>query len=183
MDHSEILAFHYGQALELAKTSGKDDDRGVLEDRARRFLLMSGDRAVGLDPLTAESYYRQALDLVPANSPDRPEVLVKSGEAAALHGDLQTAESLLQEAIDGFGEDGQRAVRAAATKVSLFDVVRDRGEIARARRILDDALRVLERDPPGPELARAYVARARDGFLSGRTEQSQEWSEKALVLC
>src|SRR5262249_8993982 len=39
-DHAELLAHHYGQALELERAAGRGDDVRELEERTGRFLLL-----------------------------------------------------------------------------------------------------------------------------------------------
>src|SRR4030095_7662603 len=74
-DHADILAHHYGQALQLTKAVGLDDDPRELEVQVRRFLVMAGDRALELDAQKAEAFYRQALALSPPGHPERALLL------------------------------------------------------------------------------------------------------------
>src|SRR5439155_3910753 len=60
-DHAELLAYHYGQALDLTRAAGASDDAKQLEEPTRRFLGMAGDRALRLDVGVAAVYYQQAL--------------------------------------------------------------------------------------------------------------------------
>jgi len=49
-DRAEIIAHHYSQAVALARATGEQARRlAELEERARRFLILAGDRAIGLD--------------------------------------------------------------------------------------------------------------------------------------
>jgi len=97
-DKAEILAYHYGQALELARAAGAVEDGERLEGLARRFLVLAGDRAVQLDVAKSEVYYRRALELLPEGHPDRAEVMAKAAETAWLAGRLLEAEEEMRRA-------------------------------------------------------------------------------------
>ncbi len=180
-DKAEILAYHYGQALELARAAGAVDESERLETPAGRFLVLAGDRAVQLDVAKAEGYYRRALELLPAGHPDRAEVIAKAAETAWLAGRLLEAERGYEEAI----ADARRqkdVLRAGEVMVDLVASLRDRGETRRARAVLDEAVALLERERPGRELALAYLHVARDDAVSGRARDCLESSERAIRL-
>jgi len=180
-DHAEILAYHYGQALELARAAGDAGESSELEDPARRFLVLAGDRALELDVERAGGHYRQAVDLVADDDPDRPRVLVKLAEAAWLAGRLPEAERGYEEAIPELQRQDD-SLAAGEAMVALVASLRDRGETKRARELLARAIELLEREPPGRELAVAYVHAARDHALAGHGRECLEWSEKAVEL-
>ncbi|MBA3718568.1 MAG: AAA family ATPase, partial [Actinobacteria bacterium] len=48
-DLADVLAYHYLQALELARAAGQSAEAAEFEAPALRFLLLAGDRALGLD--------------------------------------------------------------------------------------------------------------------------------------
>ena len=48
-DLAEVLAHHYVHALELTRAAGQSGEATELEASALRFLLLSGDRSLGLD--------------------------------------------------------------------------------------------------------------------------------------
>jgi class 3 adenylate cyclase/tetratricopeptide (TPR) repeat protein len=180
-DHAEFLAYHYRQALELARVTGAAEEVEELEPLARRFLVLSGDRALKLDVAAADAYYSQALELFPSEAPERVEVLWKGAEAAWLAGRFSEAESQYEAAIADFRVRGDM-LHAGEAMARLANALRDRGKTARARALLDEAIELLEREPRGPELAIAYLHNARDHNLSGRHAEALEWSEKALAL-
>ena len=51
-----------------------------------------------------------------------------------------------------------------------------------ATQLLEEAIEVLERDPPGFDLAFAYVRRAAEIVLSGRAQEGLEWCRHALPV-
>jgi len=180
-DHAELLAYHYSQALHFAQASGASEEARQLEAPARRFLVMAGDRAMWLDIAKAETYYRRALELPTPGDPERGKVLAKAAEAAWLTGRFPEAERGYEEAIAELRAQGN-ALGVGDALVSLSFVHGFRGETARARALLDEVITLLEREPPGAELAHAYVQMARDHMLSGHTRECLEWSGKALAL-
>ncbi|HET9462000.1 MAG TPA: BTAD domain-containing putative transcriptional regulator [Gaiellaceae bacterium] len=179
-DHAELLAHHYLRALELRRAVG-DDPTAQLEERAVRFLALAGDHALQLDVSRAESYYRRALELLSSHDERRPRILAKIAEAAWLAGRLPEAESAYEEIIPAFQRLGD-ALGAGEALVGLVQSLRDRGETERSRRLLAQALAVLESEPPGRELALAYLHQARDAMLEIRPTECLEASEKAIAI-
>jgi predicted ATPase/class 3 adenylate cyclase len=176
-DHAEMLVHHYGEALELTRAAreGVQD----LEEQLKRFLVLAGERALRLDVTNAESFYRRALELLPHGDPQRPTVVARAAEAAALAGRYPEAEAGYVEAITDFRARGNR-LRAGEALVKLAAIVRDRGERDRAGLLLAEAVELLEREPPSAELVLAYSHAARYYHFSGGSEQALEWEEKAI---
>jgi class 3 adenylate cyclase len=181
VDHAELLAHHYVEALALAKATGEVDEAGELEQGARRFLVMAGDRALQLDVERAAAYYANALELLTGDAPERPSVLAKLAETAWLAGRLPEAERLYAEAIPAFRRAGD--VRAAGeAMIGLVQALRDRGRTQDARELLADATALLEREDPDRELALAYLHAARDASVSGRMSEAIPAAEQAIEL-
>jgi class 3 adenylate cyclase/tetratricopeptide (TPR) repeat protein len=180
-DHAEILAHHLTEALDLLAASGATSEALELHDQAMRWLRLAGDRVLGIDARRAEAHYLKALEITPLEGPDRAELLVKTASAQHRAGKETQAEALLQEAVEAFGALGEQ-VRRGEALVLLFHVLRDHGQTVQARTVLTEAIEALEREPPGPELARAYVATARDLSLASRAG-ALVWAEKAFSMC
>lgn len=181
IDHADILAHHYGQALQLAKAAGLDDDTRELEVQVGRFLIMAGDRALEFDARKAEAFYRQALKLSPPRHPDRARLLGKTAEAALVGGRLSEAQRDFEEAIVEFRAQGE-VLGAGETMARLARTYWFRGETDRKRTLLAQAIELLEREPPGRELALAYTHSAADHMVANRSPDCAAWSEKALAL-
>src|SRR5215218_8038269 len=75
-DLAEVLAYHYLRALELAEATGDTEQADGLAAPARRFLVLAAERALGLDTAQAEARLARALELCPADDPERPDLLV-----------------------------------------------------------------------------------------------------------
>ena len=181
-DHAEFLAHHYGQALALARAIAADEaEIHKLEDRTRRFLVLAGDRAFSLDVAAAQTYYRRALELSPVGDRGLAELLLKTGEAAYQAGELEEADLRFREALEEARKRGNRVLEGEAG-VRLSNLTWFRGERERAWSTLVAAVELLEREPPGPELARAYAQTARDHMLAERSSEAVETANKALKL-
>jgi class 3 adenylate cyclase/tetratricopeptide (TPR) repeat protein len=179
-DHAELLAHHYGQALGLAEAAGLTDLHD-LKETTGRFLVMAGDRAFQLDVGRAESYYNQALPLIRPSHPERGRVLTKVGRAAFQAGRYQEGERQLEEAIGALQATGD-ALGEGEARIWLARHFWQRGEAARSDDQLDQAVRILEGLPRGPELSHAYAHRAAQRALRGRPEEALPLAEGALAL-
>jgi predicted ATPase len=73
-DHAEILAAHYTTALELAQAA-KDPLAGELAISTARYLMLAGDRAMGIDMEAAERHYAKAFAMTGPDHPGRAELL------------------------------------------------------------------------------------------------------------
>ena len=180
-DHAEFLAHHYGQALELARAAGDDTEARELEEPTGRFLVMAGDRAFPLDVRRAEEFYRLALECVVTGHPERARVLGKAADAAWLGGRSTDAERYCHEAIEASRARGNPLGEGEAM-VRVATALKFRGETQGAWDLLHEAVAVLEREPPGSELVRAYGQLARDHMLGGNDEECLQFSERTLVL-
>ncbi|MDQ3530802.1 MAG: AAA family ATPase [Actinomycetota bacterium] len=178
-DHSEVLAHHYTQALALARAAGDVEVENLLEP-TRRFLILAGDRALELDAAKASSYFRQALELLPSGHPERAPTLVKAGTSTAQEGALDESEHYYEAAIAEAKTGGDTATQGEAM-ISLASLCWWKGD-ARRESLRAEAIEILERQPPVPELAYAYAGAAQSAFFSGQPQLALEWSGKALAL-
>jgi class 3 adenylate cyclase/tetratricopeptide (TPR) repeat protein len=181
-DRAEIIAHHYSQAVALARATGEQARRlAVLEERARRFLILAGDRAIGLDVSQAHAYYQKALALCPPDHPERPRIVAGTARAAFQSGRVEDAAVAYEEAIAGFARHGD--VRGQGEALNrLCSVLWDQGETRRSRAVLLQAIELLEHERPGPELCSSYAQMAADRVLSGHSEEAPAWADKALAL-
>jgi tetratricopeptide (TPR) repeat protein len=123
-ERSELLAHHYGRALELARAAGQPT--GDLLDRARLALRDAGDRVTGLGAhVTAARYYTQALAIWPPDDAERPDLELRAGEACCLG--EGTGEDLLVSARDGLLANGDRG-RAAEAEARLGHLAYAKGQ-------------------------------------------------------
>jgi class 3 adenylate cyclase/tetratricopeptide (TPR) repeat protein len=181
-DLAEVVVHHYGQALAYARAAGEPEAQVLeLTEAARRFLVLAGDRASNLDLDRAGSWYRQALDLSPPGHPQRPQLLARAGRVAFQAGELAEAAAAYEEAIAGLREQGD-ARGLGAAMVRLAPVRGNQGDTRGATAVLTDAIELLEREPPSPELCSAYEGMAGDRVMSGHAREALKWVDKALTL-
>ena len=181
-DLAEVVAHHYGQALTYARAAREPQARiDQLIEPTRRFLILAGDRTINLDLDRARAYYRQAVELGQPRDPERPHLLVRTGRVAFQSGDYPEAVAVYEEAIADLRRQGDTQV-LGATLGRLATVYWNQGDTRRANAVLSEAIELLEREPPGAELASAYVRMAADRVVSGHARDALEWADKALAL-
>jgi len=175
-DHAELLAHHYTQALDLTRAVGTAAG-DELERSARRFLVLAGDRAMSLDLEKAHSYYRRALELFGADELERGEVLMKL--VASRQGLIEDAETALLEALALFRAHGNE-IREGAALQELGHWAYLRGDGERSRQRQSEAIELLERHPPGEELASALTRHAGTFAVATQPREALVATEAAL---
>jgi DNA-binding SARP family transcriptional activator len=157
-DHAEMLAHHYSSALEYAEVAGSPDPD--LAQHARLALRAAGDRALVLASYAAAArFYSAALELWPAEDPDRVWLLVHTGRARnAADG---TGTDLLERGLEELRSRGD-ADGAAAVAVDLARCSWSGGDRDAAYSYVDEALQLARRR--GASSARAYALVARAGY-------------------
>jgi class 3 adenylate cyclase/tetratricopeptide (TPR) repeat protein len=181
-DVAEVLAHHYVEGLELSRAAGESEaERSDLEAGAARYLAMAGDRAVRLDLAKAEVYYRRALELLPPEHTERPKVLASAARTAMMAGRFPDAARLCAEALKIYRSQGD-AMGEGSAMAQLGTIVNKMGDVGRSLSILDEAVAILENEPPGRALADAYARAASVHLLTGDFAGCLAWSEKGLVL-
>jgi len=165
----------------LATASGRHHEVERLETSSCRFLVMAGDRALDLDVPRAHSYFERALRLMPAGHADRGKVLIQAGEAAWMLNRFAEAVQAFDDSLEEFRRQGDM-IGVGDVKLYLASIAYVRGDTEQSATQSSEARAVLEQQPPGPELAGAYVQAAGEHFSAGRFEDALEWSQKALAL-
>ncbi len=180
-DRGELLAYHYGQALELARATGVGGDRDELRDRAVRALVLAGARAAHLDAGSAERHFRRAADLLPEGHPDRPRILLHLADAEVSRGSFAASRRTFDLAISGLlaVDDMIGVGEALALKTRALQRL---GDMRDSETFLGEAISILEQEPPGPELARAYSRMAGHWLMLGRFERCRDFAERGLEL-
>jgi tetratricopeptide (TPR) repeat protein len=178
---AELLAYHDGQALELAKASGLRDQTPELQKRYLRSLIEAAEAAMSLDVGRAARHYGGALELVPTDDPDRAALLVRAAQSSARSSRFEEAERMYQEAI-ALARHSAHARLAGDALVGLASVLWHRGETARHRAALNEGIQLLEAEGPSRELTRAYAEEAFTQTVSGHLQEGVSWSNKALEM-
>jgi len=178
-DHAEMLAYHWGSALELARASGSDDTE--LADSARLALRSAGDRAFALNSFAvAAAQYEDALALWPEDDTERPQLLFDYARALHWAYDEERQEAALENARDVLLQSGDPD-RAAEVEVLLARMFWDRGEgvgvdehIARAEELASGSASASS--------ARVLASSARFLALASKNEEALNTANAALAI-
>jgi class 3 adenylate cyclase/tetratricopeptide (TPR) repeat protein len=173
-DHAELLAHHYGAALELARAAGQPV--GELAERARQTLRDAGSRALALSAFAgAARYLERALELWPEEDPERPRLLLDFGRA------LWVSEERGEEPLEMARELGA-AETAAEAEVALSRIDWARGRRGRSFEDLERAVELVA-DTPSSEvkgLVLSHLSRTRS--LGGEHELGIRYGREALAI-
>jgi predicted ATPase/class 3 adenylate cyclase len=181
-DHAELLAHHYLDALDLAQAAGESAESQMLRERAAHFLAIAGDRAMSLDTQKAFEQYTKAIEFSSDDDPQRPTLLMNAAQAAFLTGRVEEARRLDERAVDEFQRRGD-PVGAGEAMTLLHRFLWLLGDTKKAMEVALASVELLEREPPGPALAKAYVGLSGRYQMNGDFRDSMEMAEKALPQC
>jgi class 3 adenylate cyclase/tetratricopeptide (TPR) repeat protein len=179
-DVADVLAHHYATAMELARAAGQSANADALKVPALRFLMLAGERKLGLDTPAALEDFERALALTPAGHPARADVLAALGQAAKQAARFAEAAKVLEEATSLFRERGNLPAAARAMIVHsrvLASLADPRGWTLPA-----DALSLLEPLGPSAELVEAITEVAGVEVAQGRSESGVSSANRALAL-
>ena len=179
-DRADVLAHHYGTALDLALAAGRTALAADLEGRAFQFLSLAGERALSLDTAAALASLERALALVPAGRPERAAVLARFGEAALQAGRYADAKAALEEAIASFRSAGE--IADAARAMGTLSLVLSKLGDPRQWTLPREALGLLEPLGPSPGLVAALTEVARAEALQYRSEDALRVAARAIEL-
>ena len=176
---AEVLAHHYVTALELAEALQDNQLRESLVAPSLRCLGLAGARALDLDAAAAELHFARALELAPADGPERPRLLARWAMAVDSGGRSGEAAPALEEAIAGLLAAEERHLAAEAL-VCLSSSLQTLGRPDDHAACLE-AIAVLEGEEPCLELVFATYAAAIGEGNHGRPERARQLAERALA--
>jgi class 3 adenylate cyclase/tetratricopeptide (TPR) repeat protein len=178
-DRAEMVAHHYGAALELTAASGVADEE--LRRHARRSFREAGERAASLNALAAaERHLSAALELLPPDDGERPYVLLELGRVTAER-DGPTAQPLLEEAAAALSAAGD-ATAAASAEIACVQACFQGGQRDAADFHSQRALALLEHEPLSEVTVTAFAERARLLMLSSAYAEAAELATTGLAL-
>jgi class 3 adenylate cyclase len=177
-DYAETIAYHYRQALALARATQTNDP--ALVEPTRRALRKAAERAASLSAYASSvEFFGEALELTPYDATGRPEMLL--GRARALFHVDGTGLNLLTEALDAFQSagDNERAAQAAtaAARLKWFE-----GDRPATDEFITRALELVANRPSSPAKAEALAAQSGYHMLAGEFEASVHVGAEALSL-
>ncbi|MDN5857016.1 MAG: LuxR C-terminal-related transcriptional regulator [Pseudonocardia sp.] len=130
----------------------------------------------------AAAQYRRALQaLDPVDHAARARLLVRCSEECALSDQTAEATACAEEALRLWRSLGDR-LREGDSLRWLGRLAWQSDRAADADRLGREAIDLLERLPPGPELARAYAALAQRRAVNQSLDPAQPFAERALGL-
>jgi class 3 adenylate cyclase/tetratricopeptide (TPR) repeat protein len=180
---AETIAHHAVRGLELSVAAGLDEVTPAAREMTLRWSLAAADRLSRIDANPAFERYRLALELAGPGTSELASALAGSAFTGRRTGRLEAREVLRrheQAVAIRRTLDDQRAL--GRSLIALGSQLAATGETARSRDVLADAVRVLEQQPPGVDLGRAYAYLAEDAMFAGRVEPALEGAERALEL-
>jgi class 3 adenylate cyclase/tetratricopeptide (TPR) repeat protein len=181
----EIVGYHLEQAFEhRAQLASLDDHVADLAARAAHRLAAAGSRALARgDVSAAANLLSRTAALLPANSPERIQLLPALGAAQVVAGELNEAEAVLTEAIAAGAATGDRRVELhARLELAFLRALTDPDvSVEELRRVAEDALPELEAMGDDLGLAKAWRRVADVHWMTSRWGEQERALERALV--
>jgi tetratricopeptide (TPR) repeat protein len=159
-DAAGVLAYHLGTAHDLAGATGDTALAATLAPRAREFAWLAAERAMNLDAARALTLLDRALELTPADDPQRPHVLSSWGWASFLTGRPDQALAAYQAAVAGFEARGEVRGLARTLRMSTFAMT----DMAESLATIERAVALLE--PLGPSQDLVDILGGEAGILT-----------------
>jgi DNA-binding SARP family transcriptional activator len=177
-DHAELIAHHYGRALQLARAARRPT--ADLEQRTRLALKAAGDRALALGAFpAARGFLEAAQELWPEADVGRARLLLSRAQAAYWI-DAEDASPLLEEAREALLREGDLEGAAEADSIH-GELETELGHRDPAFEFFDRAWALLEERPLSREKAEVLGMLANYGALAGRPDAVGH-AESALAM-
>ncbi|MGZ4287310.1 MAG: hypothetical protein ACXVW5_24275, partial [Solirubrobacteraceae bacterium] len=175
----DMLAHHYSQALEYARTSGQPTEE--LERRTRIAFRDAADRAVALNSFDpARSHYLSALALWPEDDAEWPLLVVETSDLGltAPGSALSTALGRACERLVASGDLGN------AAKAEMLIAFRywNEAKSEQSAEAFARAAELLETAEPSPTVARVMSRLAINHMLRGQFAETIELCGRALAI-
>jgi class 3 adenylate cyclase/tetratricopeptide (TPR) repeat protein len=178
-DHAEMLAYHYLDALTLWQATSQSVDAPFLA-RALASLRAAGDRAVSLNAYaTAGGFYKSALELAAAGSPEHAHLLFDLGRTRYIGGEIEP--EVLAAACIELVTVGDLETAAEAESV-LAELRSFRGDTEEAFEHLMRAGELVEGREPTRVKAHVMASIARHMSLAGRNDEALRAGRQALDM-
>jgi len=148
--------------------------------RASKALREAGDRALALNAFThASEFYRAALERMPDDDSERPQLLVRLG-----HADFRArgaGAEILEQAVAGLVAAGEREA-AAEAETMLATLAWEAGDDEGRWGHLDRASELVADAPPSRAKAVALAVRARHLYLAGHYARALDGGRTVLAM-
>ncbi len=178
-DRVEMLAHHYGSALEFARAAGQPLDG--IADRARVAMREAGDRAYALSAFgAAGGLYERALELWPVDVPGRGEVLFRQARSLFFSTSVDVM-GLLEEAHSALLASGEPEI-AAETDITIGTLYWFRNNREKAAPHFQRAEELIAGAEPTRSKAFVLSELARFAMLGDEDERAVVLSNEALAI-
>jgi DNA-binding CsgD family transcriptional regulator len=170
------------RTLDLARLAHHAEAAGDA-DAVLRYAPAAGARAAALGAYReASAQYARALRFGDGLEPaQRAEILELRSKACYLTDQYDDGIAALEEAVELRRAAGDRLKEGDDLR-HLAEFLWCPGRVEEAERRSGEAVEVLERLPPGRELAAAYTKRALLCVCGARGEEGREWARRALAI-
>jgi DNA-binding CsgD family transcriptional regulator/tetratricopeptide (TPR) repeat protein len=150
---------------------------------ARQYSIAAGEQAAALGAhIEAALHYARALRFADDLSPEpKAELLGRRAHECYLTDQLDDALAAQLEALELYRALGD-ALKEAETLRRTARLLYGVGRIDDARATAREAVQMLERFPPGPELAMAYASVAQQSAIDLDDQRAHAWGERAVAL-
>ncbi|HSG86978.1 MAG TPA: AAA family ATPase [Candidatus Limnocylindrales bacterium] len=168
-----VLAHHWDAAGDLVAAIGAHARAGEAAARVYAFGI-------------ARRHYERILELWPRvpDAPDLvgsdlPEVLDRTAEMAAMEGDYETSVTLVRRAI-AIVDPEREPARSGSLQERLRWLLWEAGDRVAAEAAVREALRLIPREPPSHERARALAHAAALDMMTGRPREALVGARAAI---
>ena len=177
-DAADVLAYHLGTAMDLARATGDAAAAEALAPRARWFARVAAERAMNLDAAQALGLLDRVLALTPDDDPARPGVLHEWGWAAYQAGEIERAQQAFLAAVDGFEARGDVAGTARALRSSTYAMT----NMAETMATIEQVVALLEPLDRPADLVEALAGYSALLGIAGRQTEAVDAADRALRL-
>jgi class 3 adenylate cyclase/tetratricopeptide (TPR) repeat protein len=157
-DIADVLADHWGTALDLSKAAGREDQARQIEPKAIAFLVRAGERAMGLDTAAALARFEAAKELAGSDHERRPDILVRFAETAQHVRRGDEAIVALDEALQAFEARDDWRAKGRALLVKEHALL-EAGSREPTRPVIEEAITLLEQHERTPALVDGLTER------------------------
>jgi DNA-binding CsgD family transcriptional regulator/tetratricopeptide (TPR) repeat protein len=178
-----VLAARPDQRVEPARLAFHAQ-RATDVPAARRYARLAAERAAALGAhAAAAEHYRKALELSDPTAPSERAVLLEAlGRQRHLADDLDGALRAWQDAVAAWrsvGDSRQQAGALVGLAITAFHLA---NAISLGGGATEEAIRLLDGLPPGPEFAMACAASAKLAAMEFRNADTVAWGERLRAV-
>ena len=174
---AEVIAAHYLDAHEASPEAADADD---VRAQARAWFTRAAERAASLAAsLEAQRAFSRVAELSD-DAVERGKALTRAGQLAYAAGSVDTAESLLAEAIDTIGAHDRLA--SAVAENALGEILFTTDRLDEAIEQLEQALHTYEAEGDEAAVATVSTQLARFCLFAGRQPEALVHVERGLEL-